>query len=201
MLTFCFLLVAIYLKVYIRSRRTFSEAERRLHRGQIKQAIARYSDAIRWYTPGNRYVSVAIMRLENLGAHAYQSGKLEQAQLVYESLYSALSSIRGPYQPHRKHREACQKHLSHLLALLPSEVGAFQDKGAHNLHRRMLRLLQQHPPAPAGSPGWLLSLCFCFCLSVTCISIIHWSRGARNLRWLFVGAALLSLVMWIGLQL
>lgn len=192
---FCFVTSLIYLKVYSQARRSFQQAEKKLEAGAVLGAIRDYGLTVRWYTPGNPYVRVAVKRLLSIGEVAYRNGDWEQAISSFQHLRNALSSLRGVVQPYTPELEKSQKRLAEVMSYLPPPVVA-QVPDRLKRQRAILKRLQEHelPSAVAslvavlgyllwlGSAGWL-------CWS--------WTQQTPTTRLIWAGGALVALVTWL----
>ncbi|MCK6512643.1 hypothetical protein L6R29_22165 [Myxococcota bacterium] len=166
----CFVLTSLYLKGYLSARSAFYRAESALQKKALRPAIRSYGHAIRWYTPGSRYVERSIHRLLRLAEISFDKGDWELSLFAYQHLYNALSAIRGLFQPFPAETALCRNKLAILLALLPSPntPSPAERKALH----QQLRLLLQH----THEPNTLLSALslFFFCSFFTTIIVALW---------------------------
>ncbi len=141
---FSLLLSFVYLRVYFQARTEFHRAEALLAQRKLRRAIRHYSYVIKWYTPGNKYVVVAISRIKKLSQHAYEQGNWSLATFGFQKLRNALRSIRSFYQPHADILHFTHKKLAALLTLLP---GKDPSNSAHNdlISKKLIPILSKAP--------------------------------------------------------
>jgi hypothetical protein len=166
----CFVLSSLYLKSYLSARSAFYHAEAALQKKALRPAVRSYGHAIRWYTPGSRYVERSIHRLLRLAEISFDKGDWELALFAYQHLYNALSATRGLFQPFPQETARCRNQLAILLALLPSPNTPSPTE-RDTLHQQ-LRLLLQHPDEPNTFLS-ALSLFF-FCMFFAMIAVALW---------------------------
>lgn len=151
-----FVLATVYLKVYTHSRQEFRKAESYLKKGEMHSAIRHYAWSIRWYTPGNRYVRVAIKRLLRIGEHAYQRGDWEQAISAYQHTRNALNALRTTTQPHKTTLHLCEKRLAQVLVQLsPSRDAPRASKGKEESpQEKKIKQILSSLQVDARPSGW-----------------------------------------------
>ncbi|HAA54421.1 MAG TPA: hypothetical protein DCE42_06675 [Myxococcales bacterium] len=189
----CFFLGSVYLKVYFQSRQEFQIAETHLSRGELRLAIRHYAYVVRWYTPGNRYVNVAIQRIKKLGEHAYKNGNWALALFAYQQLRNGISSTRHLFQPHSKVLEHCHERLSRLLSLVSGKVPFDADNDVP-LKKSLLKMLRKEHPTPSPWLSFAAALSFVLWL-VSCGYILAtWHHTPTRDR-------LYSMISSVGLAL
>lgn len=190
-----FTLSIVYLKVYFHARAEFQQAEQLLRQGDLRLAIRHYGYVIRWYTPGNRYVSVAIRRIRRMGTLAYQQGNWALSLFAYQHISNALSATRGIYQPHATELAEAQTQVAKLLALLPGrENSTLSNQNA--LRKELLKQLQ-HDPIAHPIRSLLAVLSFLLWWTLATILIAQGSRLPKGSRRLTQASAALSFVLWL----
>jgi hypothetical protein len=190
-----FVLSSVYLKVYLHARAEFRQAETRLRNGKVRAAVRRYGRAIRWYTPGNRYVKASVVRLSRIGELAFRRGDWEQATITFQHLCGALSSLKGIYQPYLSTLKTCRKHLSTVLSQLPPpgiQKGMTQDIR----QKEILAVLQgSDAPSTIGSVLSLLGyILWLWCCGRLCW---RWSMWSSTKRWVWGVVGVAGFVLWL----
>ena len=171
---FSLLLSIVYIKVYLQARSEFQQAETLLKKTLLRRAIRHYSYTIKWYTPGNKYVIVAMSRIQRLSDHAYQQGNWSLATYGYQQLRDALKSIRSLYQPHQKILRFSQEKLAKLLTLLP---GKNVSNPAHNeMISKKLLITLLDDPSPNFIYSFLSSLFFIFWFLQIGLLLTFWNK-------------------------
>ena len=169
-----FFLVVAYIKIYFQARSAFTQAETLLKQGQLHNAVRHYGYAVRSYTPGNRYVEVAIRRIWLLGSKARQRGKVELSLYAFRHLRSSIYAIRNLYQPHHSWLAKSNQMIAEILPVMVSSDSAARRRSQEELRAEILQLLQRET-----TPHSLLSLLAAFFL-------LCWLAGATLvMRWSF----------------
>lgn len=194
LLTVFFVLGATYVKTFLRSRHEFHRAEARLKQGQIEAAIRQYGYTIRWYTPGNRYITVAARRLLKISELSYQRGDWDQTIMALQHLRNALAAIRSVYQPHAALMKQCQTRLAEAFSNI-GLTGRTKSKRS-TLRDRYLRILQRNPAPPAWRTLLAALLYALWVLSFVAL-IWYWALLSLPLRLLFGLSHLGLLALWM----
>jgi hypothetical protein len=97
-------------------RAALAAADAAVERGDVRDAVAWYRRAARWYVPGAPHVDRAYERLEQIANDAEARGDAELALEAWRGIRGSILSTRSFYTPHADRLEPANRHIAALMA-------------------------------------------------------------------------------------
>lgn len=144
-------------------------AERLRARGDIDSAIVHYRRAVRFYAPGNPYVSTALDALVKTARDAEAAGDATRALAAWRAVHAGILASRSFYVPHAAVLAEADAHLATLTARDPPPVDV-----AHGEAGRRRAYLAALERARDGDPSVFWTL-------VLLVGFAAWVGGAVGL--------------------
>ncbi len=122
-----------YIVVFFRAKEHFFLAEKELHRGNLSRAITLYNRSIRWFTPGNPYISASVERLKQIAQFTYLRGNWDLAVAIYQDCYSSLLSTAVPLL-----RES-SRQIRQVLSALTEKLSEIPPPTQRDYHQKRFK--------------------------------------------------------------
>lgn len=116
------LLAVLAVRVVAGSHDELRLAERLRARGDVDTAIIHYRRAVRFYAPGNPYVSEALRALVDIAQDAERTADATRALAAWRAVHAGILAGRSFYVPHRDVLAEADTHLAALAAADPPPV-------------------------------------------------------------------------------
>ena len=116
------LLAVLAVRVVAGSHDELRLAERLRARGDVDTAIVHYRRAVRFYAPGNPYVSDALRALVDIAREAERAADTTRALAAWRAVHAGILTGRSFYVPHRDVLAEADAHLAALAAADPPPV-------------------------------------------------------------------------------
>jgi len=173
--------VLLYVKAYTSAHQALARGEVAYHDGNMQEAIMQYERTIKWYTPLNASVQLAVERLWSIGTEAEQRADASLALQAYQALRSSLYAVQSVYLPYRDWIPKSEAKIATLMAhtARTQEQATLAPDTA-----RFTQMLQRHVGV---SVGWSI---------LTEIGFIGWVGATVGLLWY----AMSSQGIWVWRQ-
>lgn len=116
------LLAVLAVRVVVGSQDELHLAEQQRGRGDLDTAIVHYRRAIRFYAPGNPYVSDALVSLARIAREAERTGEATRALAAWRAVHAGILASRSFYVPHRDALVEADAHIAALTAVDPPPI-------------------------------------------------------------------------------
>lgn len=142
------LLAVLAVRVVSGSRDELRFAERLEASGDVDSAIVHYRRAVRFYAPGNPYVSRALEALGRTARAAETAGDDARALAAWRAVHAGILASRSFYIPHRDVLEDADAHIAALAAVDPPPVDvAHGEAGRRRAYLGALERARESDPA------------------------------------------------------
>jgi hypothetical protein len=111
------LFAVLAVRVVVGSHDELALAERFRARGDIDTSIVHYRRAVRFYAPGNPYVSDALVALVRTARDAEAAGNPTRALAAWRAVHAGILAGRSFYVPHRDVLVEADAHIAALTAV------------------------------------------------------------------------------------
>ncbi len=165
----------LLLKTIYSARQEFVSGEQAARHGEYEVAITHYERAIKWYTPFNTTVQMAVERLWQLGTEAETRGEWHLALEAYQALRASLYAVQSFYVPYQSWIPKTEARIAPLLAKTKVGTEPQADKLAQDTARYAMQL--QRPVGP--HLGWSV---------LAEIGFLGWVGATVGLIWYVVDA-------------
>ncbi len=145
-------------RALVEGQRALHEADAAGEAGDVREAIAGYRAAARWYVPGAGHAKEAYDRLEEIGRAREAEGDRAGALAAWRGVRGSILATRSAYSPFDDRLERANAHIARLLAEKErARAGPASSDGlatAKDWHRDALARVN------APSPAWTLLAVF-----------------------------------------
>ena len=116
------LIAVLATRVVSASHEELRVADRLRTRGDVDSAIVHYRRAVRFYAPGNPYVSEALAALRQIAREADTADNEPRALSAWRAIHAGILAGRSFYVPHREALAEADARLAALAATDPPAI-------------------------------------------------------------------------------
>ncbi|MFH2013090.1 MAG: hypothetical protein ABIJ37_10375 [Pseudomonadota bacterium] len=193
-------LLIVFSRVFYGSITEYKKAEAAYSNSDYETALIHYERTVHWYTPFNKNVSRAAIRLWEIGNRAENEGNIPLALRAYRSLRSGFYSVRSVYTPGKEWIAKCDERLSTLVAKTGEFPSRYRDIPFENKKKMVIKTLKKNP---APDVFWSIVLEIGFIGWIGCVigyifRVFTGEKGFNGKRALFWGGFIIIFYsMWI----